>query len=104
MSPSSKTLPTTSDCCATAKDHGRVGFNETTGPIRLCYCFDITIEDVEREIATTGTSAVPKRVAAAIRAGTCECEIRNPSGVCCLGEVNRAVKAATARWEGKRTT
>lgn len=104
MSAKSKSLPTTSDCCGTAKDNSRVGLGATAGPVRLCYCFDITIEDVELEIAAKGSSSVPERIVAAVRAGTCECEIRNPAGVCCLGEVNRAVKAATVRSEETRST
>jgi hypothetical protein len=75
----------------------RVGAKETTGPIPLCYCFGFSVEDVEREIAATGSSDIPARITAEIRAGTCACETTNPSGRCCLGDVNQAVRAATAR-------
>jgi hypothetical protein len=39
-----------------------------------------------------GQCTIPARIAAEIRAGRCACAIRNPSGACCLGEVNRAVE------------
>jgi hypothetical protein len=65
----------------------RVGLKEIEDPIPLCYCFGFTRAGVEREIARTGTCTIPDRIAAGIRAGRCACEIKNPSGACCLGEV-----------------
>ena len=44
------------------------------------------------ELASGGQCAIPTRIAAEIEAGRCACEIKNPSGACCLGEVNRAVE------------
>lgn len=73
----------------------RVGVKEHGDPVPLCYCFGFTLADVRREIAETGGTAIPARIAAAVRAGQCACATRNPSGACCLGDVNRA----TAREE-----
>lgn len=75
----------------------RVGLKETEDPIPLCYCFGFGRADVEREIARTGYCTIPERINAEIRAGRCECEIKNPSGGCCLGEVGAAVTAALRR-------
>lgn len=72
----------------------RVGFKETADPVPLCYCFNFTRADVRREVAATGDCNIPARITAEVRAGRCACETRNPSGVCCLGEVNKAVKEA----------
>lgn len=69
-----------------------VGLKERIDPIPLCYCFGFDEEDVRREIANTGQSSIPQRISALIRKGMCACVERNPSGTCCLGEVNRAVK------------
>lgn len=74
----------------------RVGLKETTDPIPLCYCFDFSRADVLQEIAATGDCTIPARITAEIRAGRCACETRNPSGACCLGEVNKVVKEALA--------
>jgi hypothetical protein len=70
----------------------RVGLKEPRDPIPLCYCFGFSRGDVRAEIAATGTTTIPTRIAAEIRAGRCACEVRNPSGACCLGDVNRAVE------------
>ena len=70
----------------------RVGLKERKDPVPLCYCFGFFLADVRREIAETGRCTIPARITAEIRAGRCSCEVKNPSGACCLGEVNRAVK------------
>jgi hypothetical protein len=74
----------------------RVGIKETTDPLPLCYCFGFARADVRHEVATTGACAIPDRITAEVRAGRCACEVKNPSGSCCLGEVRRAVKEAQA--------
>ncbi len=69
----------------------RVGLKETEDPVPLCYCFGYAREDLRREIEVYGTSEIPGRIKAEVQAGFCACEVKNPSGNCCLGEVNRAV-------------
>ncbi len=69
----------------------RVGLKETKSPILLCYCFGHTAESVREEIVTTGRSTVAERVTAEVQTGNCACEAKNPSGRCCLGDVNRAI-------------
>jgi len=75
----------------------RVGLKETEDPIPLCYCFGFSRADVEREIAQTRSCTIPDQIAAEIRAGRCACEIMNPSGACCLGEVRTSVREALRR-------
>ena len=70
----------------------RVGMKETESPIPLCYCFGHTAESVREEIVTTGHSTVAERITAEVQAGKCSCEVKNPSGKCCLGDVNRAIQ------------
>lgn len=72
----------------------RVGVKESEDPVALCYCFGFTRADVRAEVAATGATTIPTRITAEIRAGRCRCEVANPSGTCCLGEVNRAVEEA----------
>lgn len=72
----------------------RVGLKEMEDPVPLCYCFSLTRADVRREVAETGKCGIPARIAAEVRAGRCGCEVKNPSGACCLGDVNKAVKDA----------
>ncbi len=72
----------------------RVGVKETEDPLPLCYCFGFSRADVRRDVAEHGDSDIPARIAAEVRAKRCSCEVKNPSGACCLGEVNQAVKVA----------
>ena len=70
----------------------RVGLKETEDPVPVCYCFGFTEAMVREEIANTGRCTIPERITAEIKAGHCACEIRNPQGSCCLGNVNATVK------------
>ena len=68
-----------------------VGIKETEPPVPICYCFGHTAESAREEILETGHSTVADRITAEVEAGNCACEIKNPSGRCCLGEVNQVV-------------
>ena len=70
----------------------RIGIKESDPPIPICYCFGHTVESARSEIQATGRSTVAARITKEIQAGNCACEVTNPSGRCCLGEVNKAVK------------
>jgi len=67
----------------------RVGLKAKENPIPLCYCFGFDESHIRDEISRTGNSTIPKRISRLIREGLCACEARNPSGMCCLGEVNK---------------
>lgn len=74
----------------------RVGLKETEDPIPLCYCFDYSRADIRREVEGKGSTDIPGRIKAEVKAGYCACEVKNPTGGCCLGEVTRAVREARA--------
>jgi hypothetical protein len=76
----------------------RVGLKEIDDPVPVCYCFGHTRASIVAEVRETGTSTVVASIADLVQAGRCACEVNNPSGVCCLGEVNRAVKQAATRF------
>jgi hypothetical protein len=67
----------------------RVGLKVTDEPVPLCYCFGFDERHIRDELARTGTTTIPQTISQLIREGLCACDARNPSGVCCLGEVNR---------------
>lgn len=69
----------------------RVGLKENEDPMPLCYCFDYTREDVRRDLAEQGRTEIPERIKAEIKAGFCACEVKNPSGNCCLGNIIKVV-------------
>jgi hypothetical protein len=70
----------------------RVGAKEESDTIPVCYCFGFTRKDIEDEIAETGRSTVADRITAEVVAGRCACEVKNPSGKCCLGNVTRIIQ------------
>lgn len=70
----------------------RVSAKENSDLVPVCYCFGFTRKDIENEIAETKGSTVADRITAEIRAGNCACEVKNPSGKCCLGDVTRVVR------------
>jgi len=77
--------------CRVDDMHVVPGF-KISGPDGLvCYCFMHSRGEIEAELREGGETTVPQRITAEIKAGNCACEVRNPAGRCCLGEVNRAV-------------
>jgi hypothetical protein len=70
----------------------RVGVKVQDDPIPLCYCFGFDENHIRDEIERSGNTNIPDKVSELIREGLCACEARNPAGVCCLGEVNKATK------------
>lgn len=75
----------------------RVGFKETEDPIPVCYCFNVTERMIREEVAQTGRSTASARIRAEVKAGTCRCELKNPSGRCCLGDVIQAEKRVATK-------
>ena len=69
---------------------------EPFGARSVCYCFGENEADIRKEVERTGASEAVARIRAHIRAGRCACEMRNPRGVCCLGDVTEAVKRVAA--------
>lgn len=74
----------------------RVGIKETKAPRPVCYCFDHSVEEIEREVADTGRSTVLDDIKTRMKNG-CWCETKNPLGSCCLGTVGRYAKASLAK-------
>jgi hypothetical protein len=60
------------------------------------HCFGETEAGIRSELLAHGHTEVTARICAHIAAQRCACEIRNPRGACCLGDV----MAAVARIEG----
>ena len=69
-----------------------VGVKATTDPIPLCYCFGFNEGQLREGISQTGSTTVPERISRLVREGLCACDVRNPSGKCCLGEVITTAK------------
>lgn len=70
-----------------------------SGERTICYCFGETEASIAREIAATGSCAAPARIREHVAAGRCACEVRNPRGVCCLGDLIDFTSRMTAEFD-----
>jgi hypothetical protein len=64
----------------------------TEDAMPVCYCFQHTVGSIRAEIERTGSSTVVAKINVGIQAGQCACDIRNPQGTCCLGNVRALVQ------------
>ena len=51
---------------------------------KLCYCFDINLEQYVNSLKDGSAVTIKNFVIQKTKVGDCACEIRNPSGQCCL--------------------
>lgn len=63
--------------------------------VNVCYCFDWTRGRIKEQIKATGKSTAALEIAREVKAGRCTCDVKNPKGECCLGDVNSYVKSLT---------
>lgn len=61
--------------------------------VNVCYCFNWTRARIKEEYLRTGKSTASLQIAREVRAGNCSCDITNPKGECCLGDVKAFVKS-----------
>lgn len=70
-----------------------VNFKEQNYEGPVCYCFNHTFASLRAEIQAKGHSTAQAMISQEVKAGRCACEVKNPAGACCLGDVTRAVMA-----------
>ena len=46
----------------------------------VCYCFQYTREDIERDISINGRSTIMERIMSEKKVGGCDCATQNPIG------------------------
>jgi hypothetical protein len=59
--------------------------------VLVCYCFKYTVADIRNATQETRVSIV-EDINAGIQANQCACDLRNPQGSCCLGNIRRLIK------------
>lgn len=69
---------------------------EPTGGRTICYCFGETESAIRDEILRRGQSEAERRVRTHIAACRCACDLRNPRGTCCLGDLRAAITRVEA--------
>jgi len=67
---------------------------EAEGGRTICYCFEVTEDRIRREVEAAGVSTSVERIKTLVQSDRCACEMRNPQGVCCLGNVTAVVRSA----------
>lgn len=69
--------------------------------VLVCYCFEHLPGTIRQDIEQHGSSRASIDIAAEVKAGHCACEVKNPKGTCCLGDVAR-VEREVMRWLAER--
>jgi hypothetical protein len=59
--------------------------------VLLCYCFRHTVGEF-RVASPKDRIAIVDDINTGINAGQCACELRNPQGACCLGNIRSLIK------------
>jgi len=72
----------------------RVGSKVTADPVPVCYCFAKTERMVIDDVLAHGRSTIAEEITAHVQANECACEVKNPAGRCCLGNVRKAIQKA----------
>ena len=65
-----------------------------------CYCFRYKVGDVRAAVARGQAQPIIAAINAGIQAGQCACDIRNPQGSCCLGNLHAMIQASKAEMGG----
>jgi len=63
----------------------------------VCYCFGWSRDKIKKELEETGKSTAADTISEHIKAGRCGCDVNNPQGSCCLGNVKKTVKEYTSQ-------
>ncbi len=61
--------------------------------VLVCYCFGHTVGKVRTAMPESRASILDD-INAGVKAGQCACDLRNPQGACCLGNVREVIKQA----------
>ena len=69
-----------------------VGLKEGARPATVCYCFEWTKEKITEELLKTGETIALTDIQNKMEKLGCACEVLNPSGGCCLGDVTQEIK------------
>lgn len=67
----------------------------------LCYCFRHTVGSIRVETLSGRENRLIDSINAAIQVGQCACDIRNPQGSCCLGNVQVFIKQLKQNLDAK---
>jgi len=72
----------------------KVWQKEEVGDIPVCYCFEYSAKAIMEDARRNSPPSIPLNIRDKVKAGLCICDIKNPKGTCCLGDVAFWVKQA----------
>jgi len=78
--------------------------NPADDTVKVCYCFQHTSASIREELNSTRTTTVITSITDGIQRELCACDIRNPQGSCCLGNVNALLKRIKQELSTKNQT
>lgn len=64
---------------------------DSDADVPVCYCFDHTRHDLAQAAQQDTADHIPQSIRGHIKAGRCGCEVNNPQGSCCLGNITRTL-------------
>jgi len=59
--------------------------------VNVCYCFGHTVGEISNS-SPENQDMIVNDITSGIRTGQCACDLRNPQGSCCLGNVRGIIK------------
>lgn len=72
---------------------------EFRGDELVCYCFEYTRNDIEKDYLKNGRSTILEKIASEKKSGGCDCANKNPKGLWCLADVRQVVDwSKEAKW------
>lgn len=72
-------------------------FQKTTGNnTPACYCFGFDKQAIIDDVRKSGRSTIQEDIKQYVKDKKCACEIRNPQGSCCLGNIGAVIKDMSA--------
>ena len=84
------------DAVLTLQDVSVVPGFKNGGDGLVCYCFHHRTSDIARDLSESGSTGVFDSIKDEVKVGNCACEVRNPSGKCCLGDVQKTIRRLEA--------
>jgi hypothetical protein len=66
---------------------------DSNSNVPVCYCFAYSRRDLAGEGTHKDAKHIPEVIRGHIRANRCGCEVNNPQGSCCLGNVIQTIDA-----------
>ena len=65
---------------------------EASDATPVCYCFGFDRKGIIEDVRRNGKSTIIHQIKQYVKEGKCACDLRNPQGSCCLGNIAGVIK------------